>query len=176
MGRTKEITKGTGKVVLALVAGALIPIWIWVALGAAISQKLRERSAQRKPAPTIGEILAAAGLSIQGEVTPDETIASKVFVRQPVSGIQGLLAKAGLTIHEEHILKHYMERTKQVTLSVGKVVLALVCGALMPLWIWVAFGAAMNRKLRETSAQRKPVPTIDETLTTNHVRIQDEKS
>ena len=175
MGRTKEITKGAGKVVLALVGGALMPIWIWVAFGAAISQKLHERSTQRKPAPTIGEILAAAGLSIQGEPILGKTMASKVFARRSVSEIHELLAKAGLSIRKEHILKHYMERTIEITLGAGKVVLALVGGALMPLWIWVAFGVAMNQKLRERSAQRKPVPA-KEKLAANYSVVEDKKS
>ena len=69
-----------------------------------------------------------------------------------------------------------MERTKRIARGTGKVVLALVGGALMPIWIWVALGAAMNHKLHEKSAQRKPAPTIDETLAANYVVIQDKKS
>lgn len=176
MERTKGIARGAGKVVLALVGGALMPIWIWVALGVAMNQKLRKRSAQRKPAPTIGEILAAAGLSIQGEATPGRIAASMVLAQRPVSEIRELVTKAGLTIQEEPVFKHYMERTKEITKGVSKVILALAGGALMPIWIWVAFGAAMNQKLRERSAQRKPAPAVDETLAANHVLIQDKKS
>lgn len=61
MKGTKKIVRGTGKVMLALLGGILFPALIWVALGVAVNQMLRERRPKRAPAPTIGEILAAAG-------------------------------------------------------------------------------------------------------------------
>ncbi len=67
MKRIKRIGWGVGKVVLALLAGILMPILIWVALGAAVTQKLREKRQQRKSAPTIAEILAAAGINVREE-------------------------------------------------------------------------------------------------------------
>ena len=97
----KQFAKGVGKVTLAMVGGVLFPVLIWVALGVAVSQKARERVVQQKPAPTIGEILAVAGLSIQAEANTDKAAAAKVFAQQPVSEISKLLARAGLTIHEE---------------------------------------------------------------------------
>ena len=109
MKGTKQIARGTGKVMLALLGGILMPILIWVALGVAISHKLRERAPQRKPAPTIGEILAAAGLSIESETATGEPAAAKVFMQQPASELNKLLAKAGLSIHEEAIPKHCWE-------------------------------------------------------------------
>ncbi len=175
MEKTRQVATGVGKVILALLAGALMPIWIWVALGVAVNQKLHERSAQRKPAPTIGQILAAAGLSIQGEATQGEAMASKVFAPQPVAEVHELLAKAGLTVQRETVFKHYMERTEEIAKGIGKVVLALVGGALMPIWIWVALGVAMNRKLREREAERKLAPATGETLAANHVPIQHKK-
>ena len=109
MERVKQITGGVGKVILALLGGILFPILIWVALGVALNQKLRERKLQRAPAPTIGEILAAAGLAIQEEATIESPVAARTFMQQPVSEIHKLLARAGLTIHEEAVPKHCWE-------------------------------------------------------------------
>ncbi len=176
MERTKQVAKGVGKVILALVGGALMPIWIWVAFGVAMNQKLHQRGAQREPAPTIGEILAAAGLSIQGEATTVRTTESKVLAQQSLSEVRELVAKAGLTIQEEPAFTHGMERTKQIARGVGKVVLALVGGALMPIWIWVALGVAMNRKLRAREAERELAPATGKTLAANRVRIQHKES
>ena len=109
MERAKQIVRGGGKVILALLGGILMPILIWVALGTAVYQRVREKRAQRKPAPTIGEILAAAGLTIQGEAATGKAAAAKVFMQQPVSEIGNLLARAGLTIHDEAAPKHCWE-------------------------------------------------------------------
>ena len=57
----KKVARGVGKVVLALLAGVLMPILIWVALGVALNQKLRGKEVQRVPVPTIGQILTKAG-------------------------------------------------------------------------------------------------------------------
>ncbi len=59
MKGTKKIGRVTGKVTLALLAGVLMPILIWVALGVAMTRRLGRL--QRAPAPTIRGILAAAG-------------------------------------------------------------------------------------------------------------------
>ncbi|MDP2917824.1 MAG: hypothetical protein Q8O16_07855 [Dehalococcoidia bacterium] len=59
------------------------------------------RKAQPEPAPTIGEILAAAGLTLKEEDAADKAVAAKAFMQQPVSEIDKLLAKAGLRIEEE---------------------------------------------------------------------------
>ena len=60
MERTKQIIRGTGKVIMALSGGILMPILIWVALGTAINQMTRERRLQRKTAPTTDGILATS--------------------------------------------------------------------------------------------------------------------
>ncbi len=109
MERMMKTAKGAGKVMLAVLGGILMPILIWVALGVAISHKIRERAPQRKPAPTIGEILAAAGLTMEGETATGEPVAAKVFMQQPASELNKLLAKAGLSIQEEAIPKHCWE-------------------------------------------------------------------
>ncbi len=109
MERIKRITGGTGKVILVLLGGILFPILIWVALGVAVNQKLRERRPKRVPAPTIGEILTAAGLTIQAENAAGQSAAEKTFMQQPVSEINNLLARAGLSIHEEAVPKHCWE-------------------------------------------------------------------
>ncbi len=109
MGRMMKATKDTGKVVLALLGAILMPILIWVALGVAISQKMRDKVPQRAPAPSIGEILAVAGLTIQAEAAAGETAGTKIFMQQPVSEISKALARAGITIREEAIPKHCWE-------------------------------------------------------------------
>ena len=65
MNTIKKIAKGTGKVILALVTGMLMPILIWVALGVIINQKMQEKKTRQVTAPTIGEILGKARLTIQ---------------------------------------------------------------------------------------------------------------
>jgi hypothetical protein len=71
---------------------------------------LRARRAhRRKPAPTIGEILTAAGLTIEGETATGQPLAARVFMQQPASELNRLLAKAGLSIQEEAIPKHCWE-------------------------------------------------------------------
>ncbi len=109
MERMMKTTKGAGKVMLAVLGGILMPILIWIALGVAISHKIRERVPQRKPAPTIGEILTAAGLTIEGGTATGEPVVAKVFMQQPASELNKLLAKAGLSIQEEAIPKHCWE-------------------------------------------------------------------
>ncbi len=66
MNGMKRTIRGTGKVFLALLGGVLFPILIWVALGVAVNQKLRATRAKPARAPTLGEILAAAGLDEGG--------------------------------------------------------------------------------------------------------------
>jgi hypothetical protein len=60
MGKTKRVFRTIGKICLVVVGCALAPILIWVALGVALHQRARAK-AVGKPAPRIGEILAAAG-------------------------------------------------------------------------------------------------------------------
>ena len=42
MKTMKRIAQGTGKVVLAILVGVLIPVLIWVALEVAVNQKMRD--------------------------------------------------------------------------------------------------------------------------------------
>ncbi len=56
MERMKQIARGVGKVILALLGGVLIPILIWVALGVAVNQRVQEKRLQREPAPKTGLI------------------------------------------------------------------------------------------------------------------------
>jgi len=64
MERMKKIGKGTGKVMLAVLAGVFMPVLIWVALGVALHKKAQERKQKEVTAPTIGEILTRAGLTM----------------------------------------------------------------------------------------------------------------
>ncbi len=89
-------TRNTAEIMLALLGGILMPILIWVAFGVAISQKLRARVPQRKVTPTIGEILSAAGLTIEGKTATGESVAARVFGARSGSALDSLLANAGL--------------------------------------------------------------------------------
>jgi len=109
MARVKKIGRGTGKVILILLGVILMPILISVGLGMTIGQRVQRRGLPRKPAPTIGEILAAAGLTIHDEASGDEAIAAKTFRQQPVSELNQLIARAGLVIHDEAAPKHCWE-------------------------------------------------------------------
>ena len=96
MERVKQIARGTGKVILALLGGILMPILIWVALGVAVNQWVRERRLQRESAGTVGKILADAGLTFHWQAPGGESMAAALFMKQPMSEIRGLLARAGL--------------------------------------------------------------------------------
>jgi hypothetical protein len=63
-----KVAKGTGKVILALLTGILMPILIWVALGVALNQRTREKKLKPAAAPTMGEILTRAGLTIHDDI------------------------------------------------------------------------------------------------------------
>ncbi len=83
-------------ILLALLAGVLFPILIWIGFGVAVYQRLCERSFQREPARTLGEILAAAGLEIQWEFSEGRSPAVPVFTKRRMSEIRELLTRAGL--------------------------------------------------------------------------------
>lgn len=53
MERTKKVLRGAGKVILALLMGVFMPILVWVALGVAIQQEVRQRKPRRALAPTM---------------------------------------------------------------------------------------------------------------------------
>ena len=109
MARGKQITRGVGKVFLILLGVILMPILISVGLGMTIGQRVQGKKLRQKPAPTIGEILAAAGLTIHDEATGDEAVAAKTFRQQPISELHQLIARAGLTIYDEAAPKHCWE-------------------------------------------------------------------
>jgi hypothetical protein len=109
MERMMRITRGAGKIILALLAAVLIPILIWVALGVAVYKKIRQRQVQRKPAPTMGQILAAAGLTIREETMGGTPVAAMTFTQQSATQFQQLLGRVGLTIHDEPAPKHCWE-------------------------------------------------------------------
>ncbi len=70
MKRTKQIARGIGKVILALLAVALMPILVWVALGAALNERLREKNLQRAPATTAGGTMTNLGLTTHEPAVP----------------------------------------------------------------------------------------------------------
>ncbi len=63
-----------------------------------------------------------------------------------------------------------MEKTKRVVKGIGKVILAMLTAILMPVLIWVALGAAVNRKAMEKNVQRKLAPADAETAAVNTAR------
>ena len=91
-----QTSRRFASVILALLAGVLFPVLIWVGLVVAVSQWIQEGIPQREPARTIGEILAAAGLTIQQEPLEGKLVTATVFAKQPMPEIYRLLARAGL--------------------------------------------------------------------------------
>jgi hypothetical protein len=100
---TKRIAKGAGKVMLALLGAALAPILIWVALGVVITHRVHEKAPEKQPAPTIGQILAAAGLKLEGEAATGQPLATTPFMRVPAPELNKVLAKANLTVQEQAV-------------------------------------------------------------------------
>lgn len=109
MKGTKKVLRGTGKVILALLTGVFMPILVWVALGVAIKQEVRQRKSKQAPVPTIGEILATAGLTIQDETTTGKLVAARTFTQRPAAEIRQVLVRAGLAIHDEPNPKYHPE-------------------------------------------------------------------
>lgn len=104
MERVKQVARRVGKVTLVLLGVILMPVLTTVGFGMVVSQKVQAKKSHQKPVPTIGEILAVAGITIQ-----DEAVAAKTFRQQPLSDIHGLLVRAGLTVHDEAAPKHCWE-------------------------------------------------------------------
>lgn len=86
--------KRIGYAALFFLVGIFFPLLIWVALGVALYQWSRETALRRLR--TVDDILAAAGLPIQWAATGDDSLATAVFRRRPMSEMRGLLARAGL--------------------------------------------------------------------------------
>lgn len=116
------------------------------------------RKARQEPAPTVGqelsptvgEILAAAGVTFDADVPEDKEAASKIFMRQPVSEVAKLLAKAGIKMEEEPVPKHCWEILHCPPLK------REACPAYgfhdMP--CWVAIGLGRNGGPREVCVNR----------------------
>jgi hypothetical protein len=62
MKTLKKIALVAGKVLAVILGCVLMPILIWVALGVAIYQKTHQTEVQKELVPTLGQILAAAGI------------------------------------------------------------------------------------------------------------------
>jgi hypothetical protein len=101
-----RITKGTGKVIRALLTGILMPLLIWVALVVALIHKLREMKQMKVQPMTESEILERAGLTIQEQVATEKSPAMKTIIQQPECEIFELLAKAGINAHVETETTH----------------------------------------------------------------------
>lgn len=55
MKTLKKAALDTGKVILAILGGIMMPVLIWVALGAAIYQKVHQEKVQKDTVPTFGQ-------------------------------------------------------------------------------------------------------------------------
>ena len=83
MERMVKIAKGTGRIILTILTGMLMPVLIWVALGVAFNQVTKEKRLGRA-------------------VPKDVPEKSK---QQPVPDIYRLLTKTGLNIHDATVTK-----------------------------------------------------------------------
>lgn len=59
------------------------------------------RKQRREASPAIGDILAAAGITFAEETEADRAVATKAFMRQTVTDIDKLMAKAGIKLDAE---------------------------------------------------------------------------
>ena len=57
MKRTMKVARGTGKVFLAMLCGVIIPILIWIGLGTAIVQRVRETRGKKVEVRRLGEAM-----------------------------------------------------------------------------------------------------------------------
>ena len=62
MEKTKGMTLGIGKIILVILGCVLMPVLIFVALGAAIYQETHAKETRTETVPTFGQVLAATGL------------------------------------------------------------------------------------------------------------------
>jgi len=92
--RGVTVMKRIAYAALFFLVGIFFPLLIWVALGVALYQWSREMAFRRLH--TVGEILAAAGLPIQWAASGDNSLATAMFPKRPVSEMWELLARAGL--------------------------------------------------------------------------------
>lgn len=67
------------------------------------------RKTQREPDRTIGEVLAAAGLTLETETATDKTLAARKFMQLPVPEVDKVLARVGLKLQEEEAPRYCWE-------------------------------------------------------------------
>ena len=96
--RVDTVVSRAAHAALFFLVGIFFPILIWVGLGIALNRWIRE-SAVHQPR-TVGKVLASAGISIRWESPAASSLAMALFVKQPMSEIQELLARAGLQGYE----------------------------------------------------------------------------
>ncbi len=68
MNAMRRTAGSTAKVFLALLGGILFPVLVWVALGVALSQRVRGRRLNQTPAPAPARLPGAAGRSSGEEI------------------------------------------------------------------------------------------------------------
>ena len=90
--------KRVANALLALVAGILFPLIIWIMLAVSLRELFQEWMLRHAPARTIGDLLKAAGLSIDWQATeaPMPVMVTCIFPLLSVSEVRQLLARAGL--------------------------------------------------------------------------------
>ncbi|MFC1956215.1 hypothetical protein ACFLWZ_06860 [Chloroflexota bacterium] len=75
-------------------AAIFYPLLFRIGFGGNLNGWVRERELKRPH--TVSEILACAGLMIHWESPETESLATAMFMKQPMSEIRELLARAGL--------------------------------------------------------------------------------
>ncbi len=81
---------------VSVLAGILYPVLIWVGLFAAMRERARRWRLQRAPVRTVGEVLAAVGLTLGWEGPKEATPVAALFLPMPISEVRRVLVEAGL--------------------------------------------------------------------------------
>lgn len=91
-----QVAKRVAYTVLALLTGMVFPVLIWIGLVTAMRQWIQDRVPRQESPRTVGNILATAGITIQGEPIGGMAIAETMFARRSMTEIHELIARAGL--------------------------------------------------------------------------------
>ena len=94
--RLARAAKRVSGLTIVFLAGVFAPVLIWVGLFIAIKERFQEWELKRSPARTISEIMAAAGLDIQGVHIIEEAPSDAIFTPRPLHEIHGIFARAGI--------------------------------------------------------------------------------
>ena len=65
-----------------------------------------------------------------------------------------------------------MKNIMKVAKGIGKVVIAILTGIMMPILLWVGLGVALNQKLRAKKHVTETAPTIGEILNKTKITVE----